>query len=882
VGDDATGSLVPLTPPAGTAAVFINGAPITVPWPYTDKFGNTQPQAGGLLEVGVDLTALGLNEDCFASLLAETRTSDQITASLGDFALGSFSSCTTPTITTTAIPSSVTLGTTPVTLRDTADLEGGNNPTGTITFTLTLNNQTVHTEVVQVTHGNGTYSTPNGFTLTSPGTVTGTYHWLASYSGDEMNDPVDSGALAEPVVVSPATPDLSTTILQPTGPVTAGAVTVQDQATLSGGALFTGAGALTFVLQDSSNQPVAGTAFTTAVTAAGDFDTPAVPVTLGAGTYHWEVSFSGDANNAAPPAVTNESFVVSQATPDLSTSILQPTGPVTAGAVTVRDRATLTGGSLFTGDGALDFVLVNSSNAAISGTFFTTAVSGNGDYDTPAVSVNLSADTYHWVVSFSGDANNAAPPPVTDEAFTVTPASPAISTTPIPNIALLGATLQDEAVLAGGFDPTGTITFSLYAPGVDPTVGPAAHTDTVTISGAGTYHTSVGFASTAAGIWHWVADYSGDSNNRPASSSPLVEPVTVEEEADVAVAKTVDNPTPVFGTPVTYTITVTNHGPDAATNVMVADPLPAGLTLIAAAPSQGAFDAASGVWFVGTLGNGVTAILHLTAQTTADGPIVNNAVARADQFDPDLSNNEATETIIVQPSSPQIGKGLFLASNILGIPTPDPARFPQNAQFVIQLYGDLLHRQADALGLASWCDALDNGASRLQVVQAIQSSPEYRGDEVEEVYSRLLHRAADPSGHNAFVQFLENGGTVEQVEALIAGSPEYHQRRGGGSNEGFLTALCQDGLGRAVDAGGRMAWDEALASGVSRTQVAADLFSSPEYDTDLVKQDYAAYLRRPADAGGLGFWLTQLQGGVGNDQVLAGILASDEYFTQVA
>jgi hypothetical protein len=42
-----------------------------------------------------------------------------------------------------------------------------------------------------------------------------------------------------------------------------------------------------------------------------------------------------------------------------------------------------------------------------------------------------------------------------------------------------GGTPQDVAALAGGFNPTGTITLRLYALGVNPTVGPAAYVETV-------------------------------------------------------------------------------------------------------------------------------------------------------------------------------------------------------------------------------------------------------------------------------------------------------------------------------------------------------------------------------------------------------------------
>src|SRR5262249_23201589 len=164
--------------------------------------------------------------------------------------------------------------------------------------------------------------------------------------------------------------------------------------------------------------------FSIPVSGNGNYDTPAATVSLGAGAYHWVVLYTGDANNAAPPAVTDEAFTVAKASPTLTTAILQPTGAVAAGAVTVQDRATLAGGALYTGLGTLNFVLEDSSNAAIAGTSFLTAVSANGSFDTNPATVSLGAGTYHWVVSFTGDAHNAAPPPVPNYTFTVSKPTP--------------------------------------------------------------------------------------------------------------------------------------------------------------------------------------------------------------------------------------------------------------------------------------------------------------------------------------------------------------------------------------------------------------------------------------------------------------------------
>src|SRR5262249_29704471 len=95
LGDDATGSLVLLdaTSTAGKAAVVVNSGPITVPWNYVNKSGATQPDHGEFLEVGINLTSLGLSP-CFTSFLAETRSSTSPSATLSDFALGpNFQTC---------------------------------------------------------------------------------------------------------------------------------------------------------------------------------------------------------------------------------------------------------------------------------------------------------------------------------------------------------------------------------------------------------------------------------------------------------------------------------------------------------------------------------------------------------------------------------------------------------------------------------------------------------------------------------------------------------------------------------------------------------------------------------------------------------------------
>src|SRR5262249_54472569 len=100
-------------------------------------------------------------------------------------------------------------------ITDSATLYGGNNPTGTITFTLYHpSNVVVDTETVPVS-GSGTYNTPAGYLPTA----TGTYQWVATYSGDSNNPSVTSPKGSEPVLVTPASPAINTT---PSGTITLG------------------------------------------------------------------------------------------------------------------------------------------------------------------------------------------------------------------------------------------------------------------------------------------------------------------------------------------------------------------------------------------------------------------------------------------------------------------------------------------------------------------------------------------------------------------------------------------------------------------------------------------------------------------------------------
>jgi uncharacterized repeat protein (TIGR01451 family) len=99
---DTVATGVPCTgaPATDEACGTTNTDTETSPWPFTDKSGEHNFLAGELFEGGIDLTKLGLDTGCFTSFIAETRSSQAVTATLSDFASGEFSFCVPPDIST--------------------------------------------------------------------------------------------------------------------------------------------------------------------------------------------------------------------------------------------------------------------------------------------------------------------------------------------------------------------------------------------------------------------------------------------------------------------------------------------------------------------------------------------------------------------------------------------------------------------------------------------------------------------------------------------------------------------------------------------------------------------------------------------------------------
>lgn len=96
-------------------------------------------------------------------------------------------------------------------------------------------------------------------------------------------------------------------------------------------------------------------------------------------------------------------------------------------------------------------------------------------------------------------------------------AAPALTTQASPPVTL-GGTISDTATLSGGVTPTGSVTFTFYAP-ADTTcaAAPVFTSPAVAVKGAGSY-TSAPYTPTVTGTFRTIASYSGDSNNLPVKT----------------------------------------------------------------------------------------------------------------------------------------------------------------------------------------------------------------------------------------------------------------------------------------------------------------------------------------------------------------------------
>ena len=387
--EDAAAECTTSAPTGGQACGIVNppGAipdnpptpSIVMPWVFVNKSNtpNNGVLNGEFFEAGINLTALGLDEGCFQSVVSETRSSTSPTSVLKDFVLGGFGECET-TLSTTASLNGVTSA---IAAGNGAD--SGTASSGTDTATLVIKGVsewggTLDFHLCGPLASNATLCTNAGFLVTSK-TVTnaslpadftsgsttltsaGRYCWFAKFTPDTAT--AAKGVLGaehagtagvnntECFTIGAPTPTLDTQAVA--SPVAFGG-TIQDNATILGLAKEPGSnggdtdfptinatngvfvGKITFTLTGPNSCSTVPTGFTaqdfninssagngTYGPASFTVDLPNQP-----GTYSWKATYSNTVaiNNPATWSHnltctdTDEDVVVQQIATQISTS----------------------------------------------------------------------------------------------------------------------------------------------------------------------------------------------------------------------------------------------------------------------------------------------------------------------------------------------------------------------------------------------------------------------------------------------------------------------------------------------------------------------------------------------------------------------------------
>src|SRR5207302_8484148 len=145
---------------------------------------------------------------------------------------------------------------------------------------------------------------------------------------------------------------------------------------------------------------------------------------------------------------------------------------------------------------------------------------------------------------------------------------------------------------------------------------------------------------------------------------------SVVPAADLALSQSAV-PEPVWlGENLTYTLIISNQGPSAATGVILQDNLAGNTGLLSFTASQGTCTSQAGVVTcnIGNLQSGGQAVVALVYRPPTAGSLLNRASVRANELDPNLTNNQ---TALTQHAI--AAAGLFASGGQITIPDAGPA-----------------------------------------------------------------------------------------------------------------------------------------------------------------------------------------------------------------
>lgn len=225
--------------------------------------------------------------------------------------------------------------------------------------------------------------------------------------------------------------------------------------------------------------------------------------------------------------------------------------------------------------------------------------------------------------------------------------------------------------------------------------------------------------------------------------------------------------------------------------------------------------------------------------TTASGATLGTAT---------VNNGTAKLSGVHLPIGPQAiiaaysGSSSFLAAD--SKPIPVLVGGPTDL-FVNQVYLDVLGVPA-SYSATYWIALINGGYPPGIVAGQILRSQQARIAAVNGVYESILGRSATPRELTAALA--KGRRTTTPLDIQVLGSKEFYVTQGKGTADGFLNALAVDWFGTPLPAATHARLARELRRGVSRTQIARQVITSPSGVHAQVNTIFEAILQRPATA----------------------------------
>ena len=151
--------------------------------------------------------------------------------------------------------------------------------------------------------------------------------------------------------------------------------------------------------------------------------------------------------------------------------------------------------------------------------------------------------------------------------------------------------------------------------------------------------------------------------------------------ADLSVTQSAAPTSVPRGSQVTFSVVVTNNGPDAANNMTLTDILPTGATLVSSTPAQTSQNGATLTYALGTLASGASVTIAIRLQTPNNvGTLTNRAsIAQSGATDPSTANNSATASATTTNGAPAF---VYSVGKLINVGPYSPSLYHAGAKFV--------------------------------------------------------------------------------------------------------------------------------------------------------------------------------------------------------